>query len=55
MRGKHVATALLERVIQDATKEGYDYTIENSYLRNMVRVFLFSGRYKKLFKIYYRN
>ncbi|WP_173714920.1 GNAT family N-acetyltransferase [Clostridium beijerinckii] len=25
MRGKHVATALLERVIQDATKEGYDY------------------------------
>ena len=25
MRGKHIATALLERVIQDARKEGYDY------------------------------
>lgn len=25
MRGKHIATALLERVIQDARKDGYDY------------------------------
>lgn len=25
MRGKHIATALLERVIQDACKDGYDY------------------------------
>jgi len=25
MRGNHIATALLERVIQDARKEGYDY------------------------------